>query len=232
MLAFGMIAKGDEQGIREHVGYVSREIAAVYSWVSLRKMMLTATGALCAAFLGLVGSYFMIRQTDAVENQNRVIAKQSGILQLQIKSQQDALRIRATMGLYAEWHGQAMHKHRIVTDAVIRRFRDSRIAIPTLTLLESAQSNSEGRISVNSGSGSLTVTRDEARSVFAVVHFFEKWAALGGCGRIDRQLMLELMGSFRPWWGDQLIRPLLRDEEGNPDFRGLLARIVRHVFNG
>lgn len=95
VLALRKSAEGDEQGIRDHVGYVTREVAAVYSWVSLRRLMLATVGAACAAFLGLVGSYLVIRQTEAVEEQNKVIATQSSILELQLKAQQEAHRLSA-----------------------------------------------------------------------------------------------------------------------------------------
>ena len=72
VLALRKTAEGDEQGIRDHVGYVTREVAAVYSWVTLRRLMLATVGAACAAFLGLVGSYLVIRQTEDDSNDQTI----------------------------------------------------------------------------------------------------------------------------------------------------------------
>ncbi len=116
-----------------------------------------------------------------------------------------------TIELYNEWHSDKMREARIFVSAWTKEQFEKNSAIPSLTKIE----NEGGTVEYH---------------VFAIIHFFEKWALLSKNEVIDKGLLINLLSSYLVWYETNIIDPLLIADERNQDFKNLLKLIKREVF--
>lgn len=170
--------------------------------------------------LGFVGLLITIMmQLAASVEQSKTIERLLTAQQLaadslaeSIKAEQKLERERTTLRLYDEWHSDEMDNARIIVGAMIRKHQESGEPLPTLTAL-----------------GWDRAVNDEARLVFKIVHFFERWALLEKAKLIDIGLRNDFLASYLKWWNDNLFVPLEQHEETIEHLREV-RNVIREIL--